>query len=86
ALFTIRELYITKSISINRFPDITYFAQATKALAYLNKHLKVKYIKLYLLLSFYSMTLNQQYSTYLFTGIAMHTAIVISLYLNILES
>lgn len=50
ALFAIGELYITKSIGVNGFPGMAYFAQATKALAYLDERPEVECVELYLLL------------------------------------
>ncbi|KAI7780381.1 fungal specific transcription factor [Diaporthe eres] len=85
-MFAIGELYITKSIGINGFPGMAYFAQATKALGYLDERPEVECVELYLLLAFYSMTLNRRYSAYLFAGTATRTAIVIGLHLNVPES
>lgn len=50
ALFAIGELYITKSIGVNGFPGMAYFAQATKALAYLDERPEVECVEIYLLL------------------------------------
>lgn len=50
AMFAIGELYITKSIGINGFPGMAYFAQATKALGYLDERPEVECVELYLLL------------------------------------
>lgn len=50
ALFAIGELYITKSIGVNGFPGMAYFAQATKALGYLDERPEVECVELYLLL------------------------------------
>lgn len=50
ALFAIGELYITKSIGVNGFPGMAYFAQASKALAYLDERPEVECVELYLLL------------------------------------
>ncbi|KAI0866554.1 fungal-specific transcription factor domain-containing protein [Xylaria cubensis] len=83
ALFAIGELYITKSIGTGGFPGLAYFAQASKALGYLDERPEVESVELYLLFSFYSMALNRRYSAYLFAGTAMRTAIVIGLHLNI---
>ncbi|KAI0010459.1 fungal-specific transcription factor domain-containing protein [Xylariaceae sp. FL0662B] len=86
ALFAIGELYTTKSIGAGGFPGLAYFAQASKALGYLDERPEVESVELYLLLSFYSMALNRRYSAYLFAGTAMRAAIVIGLHLNIPES
>ncbi|KAI1740741.1 hypothetical protein F4680DRAFT_447597 [Xylaria scruposa] len=83
ALFAIGELYIAKSIGGGGFPGLAYFAQASKALGYLDERPEVESVELYLLLSFYSTALNRRYSAYLFAGTAMRTAIVIGLHLNI---
>ncbi|KAL0780888.1 hypothetical protein CaCOL14_002222 [Colletotrichum acutatum] len=86
ALFAIGELYISKSTSIHGFPGMAYFAQASKALGYLDERPEVETVELYLLLSFYSMALNRRYSAYVFAGTAVRVAVVIGLHLNIPES
>ncbi|KAK1720413.1 fungal-specific transcription factor domain-containing protein, partial [Colletotrichum acutatum] len=86
ALFAIGELYISKSTSVHGFPGMAYFAQASKALGYLDERPEVETVELYLLLSFYSMALNRRYSAYVFAGTAVRVAVVIGLHLNIPES
>ncbi|KXH42130.1 fungal specific transcription factor [Colletotrichum nymphaeae SA-01] len=86
ALFAIGELYISKSTGVHGFPGMAYFAQASKALGYLDERPEVETVKLYLLLSFYSMALNRRYSAYVFAGTAVRVAVVIGLHLNIPES
>lgn len=60
ALFAIGELYITKSIGVNGFPGMAYFAQATKALAYLDERPEVECVELYLLLVSQTFHLSQR--------------------------
>ncbi|KAK1488196.1 fungal specific transcription factor [Colletotrichum tamarilloi] len=86
ALFAIGELYVSKSTGVHGFPGMAYFAQASKALGYLEERPEVETVELYLLLSFYSMALNRRYSAYVFAGTAVRVAIVIGLHLNIPES
>ncbi|KAK1702105.1 fungal-specific transcription factor domain-containing protein, partial [Colletotrichum lupini] len=86
ALFAIGELYISKSTGVHGFPGMAYFAQASKALGYLDERPEVETVELYLLLSFYSMALNRRYSAYVFAGTAVRVAVVIGLHLNIPES
>lgn len=50
ALFAIGELYISKSIGVCGFPGMAYFAQASKALGYLDERPDVESVELYLLL------------------------------------
>lgn len=50
ALFAIGELYISKSIGVHGFPGMAYFAQASKALGYLEERPEVESVELYLLL------------------------------------
>ncbi|KXH61543.1 fungal specific transcription factor [Colletotrichum salicis] len=50
ALFAIGELYISKSTGVHGFPGMAYFAQASKALGYLDERPEVDSVELYLLL------------------------------------
>lgn len=50
ALFAIGELYITKSIGVQGFPGMAYFAQASKALGELEERPEVEGVELHLLL------------------------------------
>lgn len=50
ALFALGELYISRSIGTNGFPGMAYFAQASKALGYLDERPEVECVELYLLL------------------------------------
>ncbi|OGM49680.1 hypothetical protein ABOM_001806 [Aspergillus bombycis] len=83
ALFALGELYATRAAATQGYPGMSYFAQASKMLGYLNERPDMETIETLLLLSIYSLALNRRYSAYVLSGIAMRSAIVTGLHLNI---
>ncbi|KAF2966286.1 hypothetical protein GQX73_g7281 [Xylaria multiplex] len=86
ALFAIGELCATRSPVTQSYPGMSYFAQASKMLGYLDERPGTDSIEALLLLSMYSLALNRRYSAYIISGTAMRSAIVMGLHLNIPES
>ncbi|PLB48786.1 hypothetical protein P170DRAFT_383081 [Aspergillus steynii IBT 23096] len=86
ALFSLGELYATRTPATQSYPGMAYFAQASKMLAYLDERPGTDTIETLLLLSIYSLALNRRYSAYIMSGTAMRSAIVMGLHLNISDT
>ncbi|KAK5992150.1 putative transcriptional regulatory C3C7.04-like protein [Cladobotryum mycophilum] len=86
ALFAIGKMYSTRtSAAPNKFPGLDYFAKATKVLRAVSERPTVEMVETWLLLSFYSLSLNRRHSAYNLAGSAVRVAIIMGLHLNVPE-
>ncbi|KAI4595290.1 hypothetical protein KJ359_006964 [Pestalotiopsis sp. 9143b] len=86
ALLALGEVYTARSGTVENFPGLAYFAQASRALQVVQERPSLDSIEVLLLLSLYNLVCNRRHSAYCLAGSAVRQGVIMGLYLNVPES
>ncbi|ETS84600.1 hypothetical protein PFICI_02625 [Pestalotiopsis fici W106-1] len=86
ALLALGEVYTARSGTLDNFPGLQYFAQASRALQVVQERPSLDSIEVLLLLSLYNLVCNRRHSAYCLAGSAVRQGVIMGIYLNVPES